>query len=58
MMGDAWVAGGAGLILQVPSVVTVGEANYLVNPLHSGFPELSLGTPVEFEPDARLLPEN
>jgi len=58
MLGDAWIVGGASLLLQVPSVVTPGEVNYLVNPLHPDFPRLSFGTPVGFEPDSRLLPDD
>jgi RES domain-containing protein len=58
MMGDTWVTSGACLVLQVPSAVTPGEMNYLINPLHSDFPKLSRGAPVEFQPDTRLLPED
>lgn len=54
MLGDAWAAGGSSLVLQVPSVVSVGEVNYLINPSHSDFSKLSHRTPHRFQPDARL----
>ncbi len=55
MLGDDWVASGDCLVLQVPSVVTPGEVNCLVNPSHSDFLKMSCGAPVEFHPDTRLL---
>lgn len=58
MLGDAWVTGGSSLVLQVPSAVTPGEVNYLINPLHPEFSTLSLATPVDFKPDTRLQPED
>jgi RES domain-containing protein len=53
-IGDAWISEGRGAILRVPSVVVPGESNYLLNPLHSGFSRITLGTPVPFPFDARL----
>lgn len=55
ILGDTWVTGGTSLVLQVPSVVTPGEVNYLINPMHSDFPKLRLRAPIHFQPDTRLL---
>lgn len=55
LLGDRWVERNTSAVLQVPSVVTRGEVNYLLNPLHSDFPRISLGEAVTFRPDSRLL---
>lgn len=33
-LGNAWLAGGAGLLLKIPSAVLPESFNYLINPLH------------------------
>jgi RES domain-containing protein len=53
-VGDNWVANAESLILRVPSIVTTGESNYLINPQHPDFPKLSLKSPYKFQPDRRL----
>jgi RES domain-containing protein len=52
--GDAWIASGRSLALQVPSVVNPFESNVLVNPLHPDFGELRIGRAVPLPLDPRL----
>ena len=53
-IGDAWIAQGTSLILEVPSAVIVIEKNYILNPVHADFPRLKIGKPEPFEFDSRL----
>ncbi len=53
-LGDAWVRSQRTAVLAVPSVVTPGESNYLLNPGHPRFPEIRIGKPQPFRPDPRL----
>jgi RES domain-containing protein len=39
----------------VPSVVTPGEWNFLLNPLHPDFPKVQPGAASPFRPDPRLI---
>jgi len=52
--GDAWVAAERSAVMRVPSAVTMGEFNYLINPRHPDFRRLKIGTPQRFSFDARL----
>lgn len=54
-IGDDWVKSGASVILAVPSVVTPGELNYLVNPGHPDFRKFKIGKPADFAFDQRLF---
>lgn len=54
-VGDAWLRSMRTTVLEVPSVVTPGEWNYLLNPSHPGFPEIQIGEARRFQPDPRLL---
>ena len=42
-------------MLQVPSAVVPEEHNFLVNPLHPDFEQLTIGDPEPFEFDERLV---
>ncbi|MGP9652834.1 RES family NAD+ phosphorylase [Halomonas sp. AOP35-4E-18] len=54
-LGDTWLASQSSLALAVPSVVVPREHNYLLNPTHPQFKEITEGaTLIEFEPDRRL----
>lgn len=53
-IGDRWAAAMSSPALEVPSVVTAGEMNYLLNPAHPDFPKLKIGKAYRFKPDARL----
>lgn len=54
-IGDAWIASGSTLVLEVPSAIVEGESNYLINPVHPDFRRLRIGPPVRFRLDSRLL---
>jgi RES domain-containing protein len=54
-IGDAWIAAGTSLVLEVPSAIVEGESNYLINPTHPDLRRLRIGPPVRFRLDPRLL---
>lgn len=54
-VGDAWIASGSSLVLQVPSAAVKGEYNYLLNPRHPDFAALAVGQITPFNFDARIL---
>jgi len=54
-IGDGWLGSSRSAALAVPSVVTPGEWNYLLNPAHPDFPQIRIGVPQAFRPDPRLL---
>lgn len=53
-VGDAWLTAGETLLLRVPSVVIPEEFNYLLNPEHPTFEELTIGEVESFSFDSRL----
>lgn len=52
--GDDWAADGSSAALRVPSAVVPGEFNYLLNPAHPDFAQISRGRPERFAFDSRL----
>jgi RES domain-containing protein len=56
ILGDKWIAEASGVALQVPSAVTPGEVNYLLNPFHSSFRKISFEPAFDFKLDKRLRP--
>ena len=52
--GDAWLAQLRTPVLCVPSVVTLGEFHYLLNPLHPDFFRLTFDMPEPFNFDPRF----
>ena len=53
--GDSWLKSQSSLLLRVPSVIVKSEYNYIVNPQHKSFAQLTL---VDIEPftfDGRLF---
>ena len=54
-MGDEWLESLSSPVLKVPSVVVPHEWNYLLNPEHSKFSSLEIGSAVSLEIDPRLL---
>lgn len=52
--GRAWVDAGTSVVLRVPSAVTGGEFNFLLNPRHPDFSRLQFGPAEEFTFDPRL----
>ena len=54
-LGDAWVRLSRSAVLAVPSVIIPAELNYLLNPAHVDFRKITIGKPVDFAFDPRLL---
>lgn len=54
-VGDLWVKQVRSAVLDLPSVIIRGEANYLLNPSHANFKQVIIGTPEPFAFDSRLL---
>ena len=55
-IGDEWVHAGTSAVLRVPSVVVPIEFNYILNPKHADFAQVTIGTPMPFPFDPRLQP--
>lgn len=53
--GDEFVRENEFVVMQVPSVVTQGDYNYLLNPLHKDFPKIKIVDRVPFPFDARMI---
>jgi RES domain-containing protein len=54
-MGDAWLAGAPSAILRVPSVLVPRESNFLLNPAHPDFEQISIGPRQPLRIDERLV---
>lgn len=54
-IGDAGVASGASVILEVPSAIVENESCYLINLAHPDFPSLVIDPPRPFTFDERLF---
>jgi len=54
-LGQQWLQNGHSAVLQVPSAVLPIECNFLLNPCHSDFARITIGTPQSLETDTRLL---
>lgn len=52
--GADWIREIRSAVLRVPSAVTLGEFNFILNPLHPDFEKLVIGPPENFSFDARL----
>ena len=52
--GSAWVQAARSVALRVPSVVVLGEFNYLLNPAHPDFSKLAIGKAEPFSFDPRF----
>lgn len=53
-IGDAWIAAGSSVALEIPSTIVPAEHNYLLNPRHPAFSRLQIGKPIHFRFDPRL----
>ena len=53
-LGDRWISEARSVALRVPSAVTPGEHNYLLNPQHPDFAKLTIGDATPFALDPRL----
>ena len=54
-IGDAWVKSGRSAVLRVPSVIIATESNYILNPDHRDFTQITIADPAPFSLDTRLL---
>lgn len=54
-IGDAFVAGRKNLALRVPSIVIPFAWNYLIDPAHPRFSEVTFDEPITFKIDKRLM---
>lgn len=57
-VGDAWLAARASVALSIPSVIVPEERNYLLNPEHPLFTELTIESPRPWRFDVRLANTN
>jgi len=53
-VGDDWIDAGKTAVLSVPSVIVPEERNYLLNPTHPSFGDITRGPAEDFEFDSRL----
>ena len=51
---DDWISRGSSVVLRVPSAVIENENNYLINPAHTDFKKLVIGSMEAFKLDPRL----
>lgn len=54
-VGDLWVQEARSAILALPSTIIPTETNFLLNPAHPDFKNISIGKPEPFAFDPRLL---
>jgi RES domain-containing protein len=54
-IGDEWVRQMRSAVLEVPSVIIETESNYLLNPGHPDFSQITIAEPIPFALDVRLL---
>ncbi len=54
-IGDRWTLERRSAVLRVPSVIVTHESNYLLNPAHPRFREITIGKPRRFAFDRRLM---
>lgn len=54
VFGATWVRAARSAALRVPSTVVLGEFNYLLNPAHPDFAQITVGKPESFDFDGRL----
>lgn len=55
ILGDLWIAEARSVVLKVPSAVVEGEYNYLLNPEHEEFEQVTIQRPEPLRLDPRLL---
>jgi RES domain-containing protein len=53
-IGDRWIKEQRSVVFKVPSVVVPEEFNFLINPAHSDFNKIEIGSPVVYHFDPRL----
>ncbi len=55
LIGDQWVRERRSALLEVPSAIVPQETNYLLNPEHADLARITIGPPVPFPIDERLV---
>ena len=55
LIGDRFVADNKHCVLQIPSAVTFGDYNFLINPNHSDFSKIRIVDVVDFPFDKRIF---
>ncbi len=53
--GNAWLKSRESAVLRVPSAVVQGEWNYLINPKHIDFAQITVDSPIALRFDKRLF---
>ncbi len=53
-IGDLWVTSQISAVLEVPSIISPEEKNYLINPSHPDFKKIKINPPKSFQFDERL----
>ena len=53
-VGTAWLRSGKNVALRVPSVISPGESNYVINPAHPAISRMSISKPFPYSFDPRL----
>ena len=56
--GDEWLVSGESAVLRVPSAVVQADWNYLINPEHLDFAQITSAPPVPMHFDERLFERN
>jgi RES domain-containing protein len=54
-LGDTWLRRLSSAVFAVPSAVTPGEWNYLINSVHPDVSKIQIGEACRFQPDSRLV---
>lgn len=54
IIGDQWTESMSSAVLEVPSVITTGEKNFLCNPLHPDFKKIRVEAARAFKIDPRI----
>lgn len=54
-LGDKFIFGGEFCVLKVPSVITEGDYNFLINPLHPDFEKIKITSIKVFRFDGRII---
>lgn len=53
-IGDDWISRASSVVLRVPSAVIANKHNYLINPAHTDFEKLAIGSMEALKLDPRL----
>jgi len=54
-IGDRWAKEARSAVLELPNIIIPTESNYLLNPAHPDFKRITIGKPMPFSVDPRLL---